>query len=760
MTYQRSPQLAAFERYPQWILWQAVPRPDGRTDKRPIDWRTGRTHDAHDPAIWMTADAAYTRAAASALGVGFVFTDTDPFFFIDVDNCADPDRDSGWNETADTLRQWLPTAAWEVSQSGRGLHAFGVATLPPDHPIKCDGFDCYTRRRFVALTGAMLPDSGTADTPAPLLPAMLAQYPSTHAAPAPDAPYPPRRADWSGPSDDGELLMRMLNSRSASAAFNSGATIHDLISANADALARAYPDDHGDRPYDESAADMALFSHLAWWTGGDAERMERMARTCTALVRDKWDREDYMRRTVSAACARLTSCYREPAIAPPPPPGAPAPDAPRRVFLGPAHQAELFKGCCYISDIHAIWIPDGRVLKPDQFKVEFGGYTFALGTGEGAKTTDDAWKAYTLNQDIRFPRAATSCFEPAHLPGEMVGDEINTWRPRFGVRATGDPTPFLDYVKRIVPCEFDRRVLLDYMAACVQHAGYKFQWCVVLCGVEGNGKSFLFDIMTGAIGRQYARVVQGHDLDSKFNSWLDRSLVAHIPDLRAGKRHDVAEVLKPIITDRICAVQAKGQDVRTIKQCCNLFITSNHDDAVLVTANDRRYAVIHTAQTAEADCIRDGLTGTYWRDLRMWVDRGGQEVINEYLWSREIETDMFGRAPDTGGRAVAKASTMGSVEQEIMEMADCDGYGFADGVIDARAARGIVSVAVGRRLSPEAFAKALHRCGYVRHPATDATQGKIKINPGRIARPWVKIGHPLESIRTLQDLRSALPSTF
>jgi hypothetical protein len=247
----------------------------------------------------------------------------------------------------------------------------------------------------------------------------------------------------------------------------------------------------------------------------------------------------------------------------------------------------------------------------------------------------------------------------------------------------------------------------------------------VVLGAEGNGKSFIFNVIAEAIGAPYVHAAQGHDLDNKFNGWVGGKLFAHIPDLKAGQRHDVAEILKPLITDRLIGVQKKGVDASTIKQCCNFYITSNHNDAVLVTTNDRRYAVINSGQREEADCIRDGLTAKYWESLRQWVDGGGQEVINEMLWTRKITHNLFGRAPSTTGRNTAQSATLGAVEQEIQDAIDTGLPGFQNDLINATMAREYIARQTGRKLTPIGFAQSLQKIGYVKHPSLDDSGGRI-----------------------------------
>jgi hypothetical protein len=86
---------------------------------------------------------------------------------------------------------------------------------------------------------------------------------------------------------DDELIDRMLSARNGTAVK---ALWHGDTSA--------YEGNH-------SCADAALCAHLAFWTGGDAERMDRLFRI-SGLYREKWDRLDYRERTIRKAI-ELTS---------------------------------------------------------------------------------------------------------------------------------------------------------------------------------------------------------------------------------------------------------------------------------------------------------------------------------------------------------------------------------------------------------------------------------------------------------------------
>ncbi len=123
--------------YPQFILYRLTPRAGGKTQKMPIDYRTGQPFAAgsnwqQDPEAMTTFENAKA-AAKPGYKVGFLFTPRDPFFFLDIDNCL---VDGAWSPEAMNVLRALPGAAVEVSQSGTGLHIFGTYRgVPPAHGV-------------------------------------------------------------------------------------------------------------------------------------------------------------------------------------------------------------------------------------------------------------------------------------------------------------------------------------------------------------------------------------------------------------------------------------------------------------------------------------------------------------------------------------------------------------------------------------------------------------------------------------------------
>lgn len=145
----------------QWIVWT-------QPDKVPFCPRTGEPAKSTDPATWGSLDDALAAMAfgdARYAGVGFVFTDDDPYCGIDLDDCLD----SNGVPYPSALRLVTALASYtEVSPSGRGLKVIVKGKKPG---VRCkrpnlkwaEGaigqVEMYDTERYFTITGAVIPDA-------------------------------------------------------------------------------------------------------------------------------------------------------------------------------------------------------------------------------------------------------------------------------------------------------------------------------------------------------------------------------------------------------------------------------------------------------------------------------------------------------------------------------------------------------------------------------------------------------------------------
>lgn len=752
------PALAPLGNYNQFIIWKPVPAPDGRTEKKPVNPHTGAVHDPHDPSIWMDPTSAIASANKYPNhGIGFVFADSDPFWFLDIDKCRPPD--GGWNQIAVDMCNRFAGCAVEVSHSGTGLHIFGTGT-PPEHgsKYKALNLEFYHRKRFVALTGNGAQGDASAMAPVGALEWLVNNYfpPSSISINPDDWRDTPIDA-WSGPDDDDELIARMLASKSAGASFGGKASIAALWDADEQILGANYPD-QADRPYDASSADAALCAHLAWWTGHNCDRMDRLFRR-SKLYREKWEkRADYRQKTVLKAVAGCSGCYSAPEVVAPTSTaitGEPATPVMKSGFqyMAPDQQLAYFAGCVYIQVLHRIFTPNGMMLKPEQFKAMYGGWVFALDSSND-KTTKSAWEVFTESQAINFPKATNIVFRPEQPPGALIKEEglilLNNYIPIEIDREIGDPAPFLGLLQKLFPHERDRQIILAYMAACVQYPGKKFHWAPLIQGCEGNGKSLLLTAVSRAVGVRYTHKPPARDISNVFNAWITGRLFIAVEEVYVHDNREVMDALKTLITDDRVPVTPKGVDQITGDNRANFMCTSNHKNAIRIARkNNRRWGIFYTPQQDEDDLVRDGMGGNYFPRLYDWFNARGCAIIAEYLATYKIpvEFDPSGamhRAPTTTSTEEAASATLGAIEQDILEAVGEGRPGFANGWISSMQMAVLLN---NKRISHNKRQEILTELGYILHPGlNDGRVNTIIPFDGGKPRLYIKYDHPHASL--------------
>jgi hypothetical protein len=693
-------------------------------------------------------------------GTGFVFTDGDPFFFLDIDGAYDPVTQQ-WSAVAVELCTRLAGAAVEVSMSGTGLHIIGRTAKPLDHACKNTpkGLELYTRARFVALTGLNSQGSADFDCTAALA-AVVADYfvPSVTGDVADWTMEPV--AEYTGPADDEALIAKALASGQR--------TFQDLWTANGDALGRKWPPNKHVEAFDASSADMALANMLAFWTGKNCDRMQRLMER-SELNRSKWHvRPTYLSDTIKQACAFVQVVYTakaEPApLMEPPAPEVMLAAATKtgrklrevgREFMGPAEQLEYFDQCFYDNTTKLVYsLPKNTAFEKGSFDINYGGHMFILDQA-GSKSTDSAWEAYTKSR-VNIPQIVDAlCFRPELSPGELVSDGqrlyVNSYVPHIVRRVAGDPAPFLNHLAKLFPDENDRKIILCYMASMAQNPGHKFQWWPVIQGCEGNGKSLIGVLMTAILGEQYTHLPNAHKMakqGSNFNSWIYRKLLIVVEEIMLANKRDFLEEFKVVVTAKRIEIEGKGVNQFTGDNRVNGYLFTNHKDGVPITIDTRRYAVFFTPQQEAEDLARDGLTTQYFRGLVDWIEGDGAAIMAEYLLSMQIEAEydpakLSIRAPKTTSTAEAIVQSLGRAEQEILDAINEGRPGFSGGWVSSKYLDQLLDQikAPVPRNKRRGMMKAL---GYDYHPALtdgrtndpvtpDAAKPRLYVNAGHLA---------------------------
>ncbi len=258
----------------QWVLWRFEER-DGKRTKVPYRAREPFVRaSSTDRDSWAPFETALA-VVDQADGIGFVFTEDDPFCGVDLD-LELPEADRAAIALAlSSYTEESVSGGWHVliraSLNGHGRH-------PP-------GVGIFDRGRYFVMTGRLvqgMPE--TIEERQAELDAVLAEF-----LPKPKT-FEARTFSQPVDLDDQELLERAFAARN-------GAKFRRLWEGST-------------AGYDSrSEADMALASMLAFWTGRDPERIDRMFRSSGLMRDDGWAKGSYRKATIETAIAGCSEVY-------------------------------------------------------------------------------------------------------------------------------------------------------------------------------------------------------------------------------------------------------------------------------------------------------------------------------------------------------------------------------------------------------------------------------------------------------------------
>lgn len=255
----------------QWVCWRLESRGEGRLLKVPINPKTAQSAAVDNPETWGTCVEAINcfSTKPSMHGVGFVFTASDSYTGIDIDDCRDPVTGNIglWaQELIDKLDSYT-----EVSPSGTGVKIIVTAVLPGSVRRR-NKIEMYSEKRYFTITGEVVGDRHEICERQKQLTEVyeLAFGNTATQETAQPATHDDEKLRRVQAITDEELLKRAGEAK------------------NGEKFERLWGGDLSGYK-GESEGDMALLMLLAYWTRGDENRMERLFRA-SALMRPKFDR--------------------------------------------------------------------------------------------------------------------------------------------------------------------------------------------------------------------------------------------------------------------------------------------------------------------------------------------------------------------------------------------------------------------------------------------------------------------------------------
>jgi Family of unknown function (DUF5906) len=699
-----APFLDRFADEPLFIVYELRPKVGKPgTDKVPIDPITHYEVNAQDAAQRMPlAEAELWVAQGSGHGVGIVITGESGLFFLDLDHCREGDT---WTPYAQSFLTRFPGAYVEVSSSHEGLHVIGsYLGGRPDHGTRNKQFrmELYTTGRFCALTGLGASGSLVSDHSAALR-TLCADF------------FPPRGDDdaeagwttgpvsgWNGPTDDRELITRALRSQSGGAAFGGKASFVDLWNGTPDVMTRAFPS-QGAGEWDGSGADLALANHLAFWTGNDCERIRHLMLQ-SGLRRDKWERPDYLPRTILRACSSQRQWYSGggsagagdavsvPSVTGQPADAAtqPAPSAPAGPNIPPPPDSMPIAPASYSDASAALAALTSQLvfLKSDNKYFERSTRCLispeALNRSEASRMPrkDDGSGGYYKAADL-FDRCPTKveCVGEGYLPGaddvytDAAGHSlVNSYHgPMYQPLM---PTPaerelWAKFLTHLFPEGSPwLETYLDGLAFLIQNKGRRLSYMTVIAGErKGTGKTLLMHRVPSLLfGAMNVSAPDAYATDTTFTDYLHHKQIVCFDELFAGDSLERAEARMNarsawISEDASLPIHPKGRKAYEARpNVVTFFATSNYPEkAVFIPPDDRRYALEETKAEEMPAHLQENFA-----DVFLHSDRAAG-VLAWILCERNIsDFNPKKRPAQTRALVAARRASFSDLENEIL----------------------------------------------------------------------------------------------
>jgi hypothetical protein len=282
----------------QWVVWkyEFQPTKNKPCTKVPYNPKSGYKASTSDPSTWGTFEEALALYQDGRYdGIGYVFSNDDPYCGIDLDDCRTPEDGSIVAEKLHYVDQMASYT--EVSTSSTGLHIIIEGRLPGGgrkDPKQCievydrDRYFCVTGHKFDGMPAEPQPRQAELDS----FHAEVFGSKQTHAKCDFEPDISPLTAG------DQQILEKAFSNP------KTGEKVNLLFNGQFEEA--GYPS--------QSEADLALCNYLAFWFKRNPVAIDKVFRT-SKLYRAKWDEkhygngETYGQHTIQMALEAVTGGY-------------------------------------------------------------------------------------------------------------------------------------------------------------------------------------------------------------------------------------------------------------------------------------------------------------------------------------------------------------------------------------------------------------------------------------------------------------------
>lgn len=332
----------------------------------------------------------------------------------------------------------------------------------------------------------------------------------------------------------------------------------------------------------------------------------------------------------------------------------------------------IFKNFVYVSNANEYY----DFVSQEKFKIASLEPTFGRFFPPSIKV------APYLTRLDHIPKVLDYVYIPEHRtkipPIKNLGgiNYVNTYRKNsFRGSLLTDPI----YAKSILDAHFDwlfpgdffkQNILKSFIAYPVKTC-QRVCWAIVIQGISGIGKNFIFKIIKAIVGENVSLLDARHVLGT-FNNWAASTQFVVIDELRREGTFKFFDSLRTNITNEDLTIEQKYQDLKSnVVNPSTYMMFTEHKSALKKDTTDRRYLPLWSPITPETLSTYKK-NGGFNKLVELCEDKRNHRAIHDYFFNLTLCPEFNPNHPPLVRESnIIATMSQGSIElliDEVIEM--------------------------------------------------------------------------------------------
>ena len=192
----------------------------------------------------------------------------------------------------------------------------------------------------------------------------------------------------------------------------------------------------------------------------------------------------------------------------------------------------------------------------------------------------------------------------APYENRVYKDSLNLWNdPQVQVKK-GKTAFFTDFLKYLIPEAKERDHFLDFVAYSIQYPLNKINHALLLVGGRGVGKSTIGVLLETICGTKNITKPSNDALREQYTGWLHNKKFCFVNEMKQASRvakNELKARLDTILADAELPVRKMRQEMILVNNIVSFIGCTNDDNAVYITNDERRWAVLGCANQPHED---------------------------------------------------------------------------------------------------------------------------------------------------------------